>query len=285
MTQWPKPFERSSNGSNRSSGQRLRSVFRHDDRAAGNHRRRKPRRRRLAGVRVQVETRRSEAAPAVRRAAPAAARLANVVCGAELLPNGVPWFSHSCFAFRVRPKCCIDEEESLCGQTATLHSAVLYDYRFTDFTAGRATGAWWQRERRGYTARWCRPRWRSRRLILLRSNRQTVTAMRARRMCRRSCHGESERGSADCRGRSGANARATLRLAAVTAFLPSNCSMRRSCCTCHASVRLREPVLIWPALVCHGDVRDGCVFVSPERWLITAVYLFSFASSWRRASR
>ena len=40
-------------------------------------------------------------------------------------------------------------ENPFADQPPRFIRAVLYDYRFTDFTARRATGAWWRRERRG----------------------------------------------------------------------------------------------------------------------------------------
>ena len=62
-------------------GQRLRVVSRDDDRAARDRDRGQRERTRLEGVRVPVEAGRSEPAAAIRRAAHAAARLADVVRG------------------------------------------------------------------------------------------------------------------------------------------------------------------------------------------------------------
>ena len=66
--------------------QQLRAVSRHDDHVqVGDHHRGERRRQHMARLRVQVQAGRRDAAAGVRGAAPAAARLADVVRGAEQL--------------------------------------------------------------------------------------------------------------------------------------------------------------------------------------------------------
>jgi hypothetical protein len=67
-------------------GQRLRPVRGHDDEAAGDHRGGERRRRDLAAVQFPLEAGRCAAPAQVRRPAPAAAGLANVVCRPGELP-------------------------------------------------------------------------------------------------------------------------------------------------------------------------------------------------------
>src|SRR5204863_6854812 len=69
------------------SGKWLRPVRGDDNRAPGDCHRGKPKRGRVAGIRIQMETGRRATPPAFCRAAPAAAGLANVVRGAGLLPQ------------------------------------------------------------------------------------------------------------------------------------------------------------------------------------------------------
>ena len=65
--------------------------------------------------------------------------------------HGVPWFRH--FLLRLlrgsSDVLALMRKNPFADKPPRFVRAVLYDYRFTDFTAGRATGAWWRRERRG----------------------------------------------------------------------------------------------------------------------------------------
>ena len=65
--------------------------------------------------------------------------------------HGVPWFSHFLLRLlRGSPDVlALMRKNPFATKPPRFIRAVLYDYRFTDFTAGCATGAWWQRERRG----------------------------------------------------------------------------------------------------------------------------------------
>src|SRR5881392_3613528 len=81
-------------------------------------------------------------------------------------------------------------------------------------------------------------------------------------MRRRSCQGESERGQVPTgRGRSGANARAALRLAAVNRVPAEQLLDAEELVVLRDAVGAAERTgLDLAGVGCHGDVRDGCVF-------------------------
>jgi len=108
------------------------------------------RRRELEGVPVSLEGRRPLSRAGLRRAASAAARLADVVRRSRAFPPEpvVP---------RLRPPPARRlaaghgpaRRQPLPDAPPRYHRATLYDYTFTDLAERRATGHWWRRETKG----------------------------------------------------------------------------------------------------------------------------------------
>ena len=101
----------------------------------------------LETLRVPLEGGRRAAAARVRGAAPAAARLADVVRRALELPRE-SWFLSFCHRLLdgSPPVLALLEHNPFPRAPPRFVRAIVYDYHFTDAATRRATGAWWRRE-------------------------------------------------------------------------------------------------------------------------------------------
>src|SRR5882724_8006028 len=126
-----------------SARRQLRPLCRDDDRAAGDHRRGQRGRYELAALRVSLEAAGPGSRAGVRRAAHAAARLADVVRGARALPaeSLVP-------RLRASPARGL-AADPFPNEPPRYVRATTASYTFTGFAERRETGRWWKIEPRG----------------------------------------------------------------------------------------------------------------------------------------
>ena len=145
--------------------QRLRTLRRDDDRAAGDRRRGQRRRHGLEALRVPLEAGRPDAPAPVRGAR--TSRGSTGRCGSPRSEAGTqsPWLGRMLAGLLEGspPSRRFSRTNPFAGRPPRYLRTMLYDYRFTDAAERRRTGAWWRRRALGPYGPVLERPWKSRR--------------------------------------------------------------------------------------------------------------------------